>query len=210
MFDELTLALMPYLEGGLLRHPLVYMSVGDRCDALKANERYAAKRRQASQALRRGDWDKYIALHVKPYRVEALLRCARRGMSGAEYWRCVREVWIGTENWHQKKRQWRQVWSAPQPDRHSTMSHREQRIFESLPTEVTVWRGTAYPRLKNPLAWTLSERVARRFAERDTHNRFILRGISKREDVLAFFLGRWEREVVCRRVRIEDRQSLDT
>jgi hypothetical protein len=202
MPECLRLELIANVHDNLVHHRFVVSQIYGVADIATVNEIYSSKSSKARKAFRAKNWDLYIALHEKPYRPSALARCVRAGLRAEAYWRCVATVWIGTENYFQHKRLWRAIWTAEQPGRQASMNSKEQRILDCLSDEAIVWRGTAHPRTRNALAWTLSEKVARRFARRSLGPSFIICGAVKKGDVLALFLRRREHELVCRDVRI--------
>ena len=85
------------------------------------------------------------------------------------------------------------------------MSAEDIRIFDSLPEQIGVWRGTNYKRSVNGLSWTLDPgegclvRAKALFKVARPARR---KRISKEGDVLAYFGDRNEREIISTRVSI--------
>lgn len=68
--------------------------------------------------------------------------------------------------------------------------------WKALPDEITVYRGISGDGKVKKLSWTRSEEKARWFAERwNSHGR-VYRAEIRKEDVLAYFGGRGEDEIV--------------
>ena len=90
-------------------------------------------------------------------------------------------------------------------DRQACMSAEDLRIFNSLPEQIQVWRGTSYKRGINGLSWTLDEQKAAHFARRFNLNSrapLVAKGRAKKANVLAYFGERDEREIVSMQISI--------
>jgi hypothetical protein len=79
--------------GPQLHHPLLIELFFDPCRAALINHRYRLKSKAVEEKLRDRRWASYVFMHERPYRLDALLRCATLGFAGAEYWKLVGEVW---------------------------------------------------------------------------------------------------------------------
>lgn len=89
------------------------------------------------------------------------------------------------------------------------MAPEELEVFDALPDEVTVYRGSltaeSAKRVQGGMSWTLSREVGNWFAhlgmdqEKNRHCRpLLLQGTVRKADVFAYFVGRDEQEVVVR------------
>ena len=76
------------------------------------------------------------------------------------------------------------------------MSEEERTYLKSLPDTVTVYRGVAKGRNPDGLSWTDSYETAKWFADRWHSNGEIRRGVVLKKDILAYFNGRDENELV--------------
>lgn len=192
-------------EHNTVHHPLV---VGwfPSDDASRINQLYREKKEQLAKAESDEDWDQYVFLHEKPYRLHALKRAARKGLSRkpSEFWQLAGEVWQGSENIHQDLANWKQLWEMPIENRMACMSAEDRLIFESLPDEVEAWRGTSHKRGLGGLSWTLDQEKAAWFAKRSSHRGrpLLAKAAINKLDVLAYF-GYWgESEIVSMQVSI--------
>lgn len=207
--------LVPYLheepdKRPVLHHPLV-IEVGaypSRYDAL--NNLYRNKLDALKPALQAHDWDKYVWLHEKPYRLDVLHECIGKGLCGSNYWRLVGEVWTDCENIHQNLSLWRTTWRSREPDREHAMTEDELKAHGCLGDETTVWRGTPYRGSIRGLSWTTNKQKALWFAQRfrGEGTPLLATGRVRRVDALATILRRNEHEVVCRKVTVTDVQEL--
>lgn len=147
--------LSEYVFGDMIDHPLVVYPVS--MDVSSINRLYLQKRRDAADAENRGDWGQYVALHERPYRVDALLRALEGGVSNqpSEYWKLVGAVWQESENISQCLYEWSQLWGAAIECRRACMSEEDLQSFESLPKHIDVWRGVSCEDGIEGLSWTL-------------------------------------------------------
>lgn len=87
-----------------------------------------------------------------------------------------------------------------QADKKVLMHEDEYLVYQSLPDELTVYRGVAPGRVKDGLSWTANRDKALWFAGRfnsDGKNQgYILSGIVKKKNVLAYLNRRGEDELV--------------
>jgi hypothetical protein len=85
------------------------------------------------------------------------------------------------------------------------MSDEGLRIFDSLPEQIEVWRGTSHKRGLAGLSWTRDRAMAVFFARRFCSAKrvpLLAKGIVEKRDVIAYFGGRGEREIVSMKVSI--------
>lgn len=140
--------------------------------------------------------DSIILLINGPYRLQ-FLKLIQNGLSTDELGRLLADIWVGSENpndcevplptlikWFKKA------------SRESLMDAEELAYYNSLPDEFTVYRGIASKSNKKGISYTLSLEKAEWFANRFQKNGYVLTGTAKKKDVLAYFNGRKEQEVL--------------
>jgi hypothetical protein len=191
--------LVPMKSGLMLKHPLVFNAFhGDQMNAW-ANERYRLKLAALDQARASGDWYTYIWLHERPHRVEALQDIAFN-LRGREYWEMMSHVWSDSENIWQHRRAWRQVWLSKEPERDMVMDATEREHLASLPDGLTIYRGVSLRCAMHGLSWTLDREKAQWFANRrlcfKRRRPIVLQTVARKADVMAYFAGRNEQEIV--------------
>lgn len=81
-------------------------------------------------------------------------------------------------------------------DKKILMDNKERRVLKNLPEEVVVYRGVKPNAKIKALSWTLSYDTAKWFADRFEKNGTVYRARIKKNDILAYFEGRGESEVV--------------
>ncbi len=81
--------LVPHAFNGMVHHPLVIASLTR--DASSINRTYREKLDSVKKAEADGDWSKYVFLHERPYRLDALLSATKRGLKKKppEFWSLV-------------------------------------------------------------------------------------------------------------------------
>jgi hypothetical protein len=100
---------------------------------------------------------------------------------------------------------WKQLWEKKIEGRRACMSDEDIRTFDSLPQQIEVWRGTSHKRGLARLAWTLDREKAVWFAQRfcsESRVPRLAKGMVEKRDVLAYFGGRKEREIISINVSI--------
>jgi hypothetical protein len=199
--------LLPYFEedgpiGPSLRSPLVYDVIGVR--PAYANWRYAQKKAALEDALANGKWHTAVFIHERPYRVDALLRIVTEhgdAIDDATYWSLVGSVWVDSENVWQNRAEWDVVFHGlrEHDEAHHMMDDDERATLAQLPDRIKVYRGAVDQVNDDGLSWTLDEAKAQWFArrfDRGLGTAVVVHGWVAKEDVLAYFSGRGESEIV--------------
>lgn len=199
--EELHPDLIPYLSKSkelgwdILQHPLVY-SVPFIASGL-INRQYEYKKTSVAKALLENNFDSYVFLHERPYRIGAFINIQHR-MKDTVYWRLLGDVWTDTENQHSYLKELKVLVTSLRPNRHYLMNEEEDNYFRSLPDEVIIYRGCIKNLNENGLSWTLNKDKADWFSNRlNREGKAIIleKKINKRE-LIAFFNGRNEYEVI--------------
>jgi hypothetical protein len=186
-----------------IRHPLVTFICYNPSVNEELNKRLRAKKEAMDRAMAQRDWETCLWLHERPWRVDALRKLAPR-LNDEEYFRLLGSVWTDSENSWQYRRLVRGLLSPRGrrlEARRFMMSEEEQAVFDSLPTQVVVYRGCGRGN-RHGWSWTLdpdqSGWFARRFASLND-GRFsglVVVGECQRSSVVAYFNGRNESEIV--------------
>ena len=195
--EELHPDLQPYLEDGAiglqLRHPLVYLVPlwGNG----HANALYEHKVKGVKDALANNKYSSYIFLHERPYRLDAFTLIQSK-LSDTQYWSLLSDIWTDTENQWQGLNKWKQLLSSNRPSRHYLMNKEEFNLLQSLPDEVTIYRGCQAGINENGLSWSLNKKKAEFFANRFGKEGIILERKIPKSNIIAFLNGRGETEVI--------------
>lgn len=188
--------------GPMIRHPLVFDPTGMATPGLP-NRQLRWKKKALAEALSERDWYTAVFLHERPYRADALWQIARDHadeISDTGYWELVGAVWTDSENIWQNEAEWEELLHADRPERQAMMDDDEREMFAVLPEVIEVWRGCIQGQNEDGLSWTTDRERARWFARRFADNRdgdpIVLHGTVAKEQVVAYFAGRNESEIV--------------
>jgi hypothetical protein len=189
--------------GGLvIRHSLCHNYFPNVADA---NRFYVAVKHRADRAWAMRDWQTYVFLHSRPDRFEVFKELAEElegsvELENKEYWELLRSIWEDAETTWRYHYELPDLLGSTRPDREYMMDDEERKALSQLPEEITIYRG--YHRRSRRLgwSWTTDEAKARWFATRlwqnGRHRPRVAVGRCRKEDVVAYLLGRKESEIV--------------
>ena len=199
--------------GKMIHHPLlvvVPMSEDNPLNITQYNLQYEAKVIQVQDAIEQNDIHRFIYLHERPYRHDALLNAYADWWipdSDAEYWDVIVSAWIDSENIYQNKYSWKSLLTEQYANPHLMMDEKEKAFFDSLPEEITIFRGGMDDK---GFSWTLDKDKAVWFANRwqmngnlgdksnvtKRHNTNLFEKTINKNDALAYLNGRGESEII--------------
>jgi hypothetical protein len=144
------------------------------------------------------DLERWIFNVPRQDRLHALKSVIARHGFQPSFWHLVGAVWTDTESVIHQLDEWDDIWRADIPGRHACMNRHEQRAWHKLPTTFTVYRGVRHKWAVEAMSWTLSRPKAEWFARRWSFigSPLLATGTVDRQDALALFLCRKEREIV--------------
>lgn len=108
------------------------------------------------------------------------------------------DAWTGSENPNQDKNvPLAQVTRMfKKADKSTLMTEEEYKVYNNLSETFTVYRGVAKGRNPKGMSWTQSLKIAKWFSNRFGSGGFIQQATAKKRDVLAYFNGIGEDEIV--------------
>jgi hypothetical protein len=177
-----------------LEHPLILRFPYFIEDNHVYNSDLRIKKEALGKAEARADWMSYIAIHERPFRLDAFAAVKDR-VTDKTYWEILGFVWKDSENLYQFHHKLPKLLRDPRPGRMAMMDEQEHQLLKVLPNRFVVYRGHQF---KNKLAfsWTLSQSKARWFALRFPGRCAVIRASIRKQDVIAVFLERNEFEIV--------------
>ena len=128
------------------------------------NESVRRKSIYARELWNAGRWSSWVFLHERGYRpgaLQSLLYEEVMEPGDSDFADLVLDVWTDTENIPQCLDLWEEVWDGVCGAQ--CMSEEDATEFDKLPEELQLWRGVCDD---GGWSWTLSESVARFFADR--------------------------------------------
>lgn len=164
------------------------------------NARYLSVRAAADKAWDANEFEKYIMLHEKPYRLDAIHEVADF-VTGEKLAELVGAHWVHSENIWEQQGEWAALWIEARDKGHleHAMDEEERKALDALPGTVNVYRGFNRPGRDAGLSWTINREQAEWFARRYGDEEFgphVAEGTAQRESILAHFNVRSEDEVV--------------
>lgn len=125
------------------------------------------------------------------------LKFSRRFWSADDFAKALSEAWVEEENPNgdvnvpvSLSAKW-----FRELDKKSLMNPDEYEIYSSLPKVFDVYRGVSQGRNPKGMSWTCDLGKAEWFANR-FGNGYVIRGVARKEDVLAYFSRRSESEIL--------------
>lgn len=190
--------------GLLLKHPLVFAVPYLPPMNPMLNAQLRQKRRAVNTARADGNWSTYVWMHERPFRLQAFTEVEGL-MADQTYWELLGEVWRDSENIREDAEAWRQLWRADRGDTKYLMSDEEQATLAGMPDVFIVHQGHTDER-DDGWSWTTDLHIAvwfaRRFAALEGSTPMVSTGTVSKSDVLAYFAGRSESEIVVDRANV--------
>lgn len=150
----------------------------------------AYKQKMYNDNLNRGDFERCIALVERPYRFQEFIDLMWE-MNPKQRFDCLEYVWTDCESPYINIDVWKIVFEdeSVQPYLKATL--------KDLPDQVVVYRGISNKSKKDTgISWTLSKKVAEKFANRWGGNGRVISKTVSKSDLKAYFNDRNEQEVI--------------
>lgn len=184
-----------------VKHPLIYSVPHFENTNAWLNVRYEILKKAFDKAVEEEDHGAILSLTERPYRVEAFYNLIAYECSPRQYWKMMGELYTDSENIYQNVDIWEELLFGGHVKtlEKSFMGRENTKLFRELPDEMTIYRGTQTDYWRG-FSWTLDKDKAEWFARRysmpsDTPT--LTTATVLKSDVLGYFNGRNEKEVVC-------------
>lgn len=180
-----------------IRHKFVHGLYFPGQDA-SFNQQLRRKQEAANTARANKDWDSFVFLHERPYRLEAFVEIMD-DMSDDEFWSVLSDVWTDSENIPEMRELWDEVLASPRPNRLSMMNDDERIEYDSLPEVITIYQGHTEDR-DDGWSWTIDPSIAQwfagRFANLEDSPGYVTTAKVNKSDIHAFLTRRGESEIL--------------
>ena len=172
----------------------VYIRSGNDEDLY--NKPYRARKGLAQKYLEEENFDSFIFIHERPFRLEALVEVLF-SIKKEDLFRIVEYVWTDSEDPCVNLEVWKYIFNYCE----------ELGVLEDskkdLPEKFTIYRGTRAGIEDTGISWTLDASVAKMFSERFYTKRTNKQPIVKikevkKEDIFLFTDARGEKEVILK------------
>lgn len=182
----------------IIKHPF-YTGHCNPSQAFHVNYSIEWKEQEAKRQAEKGDWHKVIFLYATPHLLDGFKKYHSR-FDDKSYWQILATIWTLQEQLWPNRKLFLKLFEAPRDGRQWLMTVAERRKLENMPNQFPVYRGFIGTRGKG-LSWTTDKKKAEWFAKRFAKVEGIgqpklMEGIAKKKDVLAYFNGRKEKEIV--------------
>jgi hypothetical protein len=179
----------------MIKHPLCFSIFHVPQQNYRMNQYYEWKTSAVQEALERKEYDTYVFLHERPYRLEAFTEIERY-LKDEHYWKLLGEVWVDSENIWQNKVAWGYLLMSDRSGKENFMNEDERAEFEKLPDEFTIYRGYQPRKNKTGFSYTTDEKKAIWFANRFYKDGEVLSRKVKKCKVFAYLTRRNESEII--------------
>jgi hypothetical protein len=188
--------------GQVIHHPLViwFMPLNSMTVDM-VNTQYEQKRKAVEEALDKCEYERYIWLHERPYRLQAFISLVESNaeIADADYWKIIGDIWTDTENAYANLNEWEELFGSNRSERNNMMNKEEIAELNSMPETLTIYRGCLHGLNEDGVSWTTDRDRAEWFA-----NRFGSKGLEpcvlqqeiRKDEVIAYFTRRGESEVL--------------
>lgn len=172
----------------------VYIRSGNDEDLY--NKPYRVRRELAQKYLEKENFDSFIFIHERPFRLEALVEVLF-SIKKEDLFRIVEYVWTDSEGPCVNLEVWKYIFNYCEELGVLEDSKRD------LPEKFTIYRGTRAGIEDIGISWTLDASVAKMFSERFYTKRTDKQPIVKvkevkKEDIFLFTDARGEKEVILK------------
>jgi hypothetical protein len=192
-------------SNGMLMHPLVLSIVVHESLHQHFNEQLALKKMLRDQAFADCDWNTYVFLHERPFRMQALCDVlSLLNFSNADDASLILSIWADSESPHVNADIWRKIFK--QLDREAAMQAEDFARLQAMPEKFVVYRGVGSMTRKGValysaatiakgLSWSLSRDIASWYATRFTETGRVVEATVRRDHCL-LLSHRGEEEII--------------
>lgn len=201
IFGKLGEQLLPELEDSLdeddgdgfrfIRHKFVH-TLFFPGTAEQYNKQLRAKQEQAARAVANKDWNGFVFLHERPYRLEAFMEIQDQ-LNDDEYWSLLSDIWTDSENIPEMREIWDEMLASPRAARLSMMRDDERIEYDDLPEIITIYQGHTDDR-DDGWSWTTDPDIAAwfagRFSDIEGSDPYVTTATVAKKDIHAFLTRR--------------------
>ncbi len=184
--------------GPMLKHPLVFDMIVSPATHARINAYYKYKRDERERMLKAKEWHKYVWIHERAHRLDAFSEI-QHNLKPIPYWELLGSLWTDSDNIYQNFDAWKYYWHVDHPYRHRIMDADERKQLRAMPETFEIYRGVRHKKSIRGLSWTIDKNRAIWFANRyagTTPSAYLATATVSKSNVLAYFTGRNEKEIV--------------
>lgn len=180
--------------GTMIQHPLAYSIMHSPALNKMMNKTLKMKKEELAKALEKKDYNRYVFVHERPYRINAFVDIMNE-LGKKEYYILLGDIWTDSENIWQFEDVLPMLLMRYPKYQKWMMSSEDRATLASLPATVKVYRGADN---KNKLgwSWTIDLDKATWFANRYGHKGKVYNGTCNKSDIIAYLSERGESEII--------------
>lgn len=191
--------------GKMLKHPLMFVIIGfDPNRSGLWNRQFHEKKKMIAQWEEEGLHDRALWMYERAHRLEYFSKIASK-LDDQKYWEMLGHIITDSENLWQYLSLLKVMLAMPRPGKQFMMDDNEKKALAKLPDEIQIWRGCIWKN-RNGLSWSINKTKAIWFATRfGTKKPMLHSGTVNKSDVIAYFTGRGEDEILVLPNRIKNK-----
>lgn len=147
-----------------------------------------------------------ILIRCNSYERFPMFLTMSKGLKGELYWYTLRQCYEISDNLFRYRKEIKESFSSNESERNKLMTKRELNYLNSLPEEITIYRGMTIEEFKSGefgVSWTLKKKVGEFFMKTygrnfDTNHlpKMVHKLTIKKSDIISYFGGRKEFEII--------------
>jgi hypothetical protein len=183
--------------GQILHHPLVVQVPYFPALNKMINQQYKHKKNSIEKSFESGEWDSYIFMHERPYRMDAF-NDIKDDLNNEEYWSTLKTIFVDSENISQNHSDWDELLDCERDGKEHFMDKSDKESFNKLPDDLIIYRGFKDENGENGFSWTLSVEKAIWFADRfgNSDNSYVASATVNKNNIIGYTDSRNEDEII--------------
>ena len=155
-------------------------------------------------------YSEFLIIVNKPY-LPVFFKFTKEYLNFMDYTEFLRELWTYVEFPNNDKNVSKREFVSyfKKASKNLLMTDHEVQVFQELPQEITIYRGTGKHKNYKALSWTLDLDKAKWFANRWNQKGTVYKAKIKYKDCLAYFEGRGESELVVDYSKLYDIKEMN-
>ncbi|HDS1207846.1 MULTISPECIES: hypothetical protein [Shewanella] len=155
--------------------------------------------RADEHARNTGNHTARLMMRVPEHRLPLLIELSRNQLISRELaWKYARKTWLDLKEVYPYRQLWEEFFSLELGEQWRFMDESERGRLNALPDEFKIYRGYNRKHSRAGLSWTMSKKVATKYASQ-FGERKIAQGLIRKELVAGLICSRGEHEVVLSR-----------
>lgn len=198
----------PIERSNFCRHPYISNSVillpstKESFDIFQDIEKYHLWQEEYAGSIRQRKNAYSIACLIRTYYKPVFFESIKEYLSGKDFAKILADYWAAFGIMDAPKSKFLSWFQ--EANKSYLMNKGEQKKFNALPEEVTIYRGVSKPECKYGFSWTIDKRIALWFSNRcENQESYVYKCIVNKKDIICYFEIRNEKEVIVDPLALE-------